>query len=69
MIHREYLQTGESLSGYIVQVSEAEAHRADRMQQLYAIELQLQLCPARDTTRRAELLLQIQVLLQQQENA
>jgi hypothetical protein len=66
MLHREYLQAGESLSSlsgsYIVQVSGAEAQRASLWQKLYTLQLQMQVCPAEDATKRADLERQIEQL-------
>jgi hypothetical protein len=55
MLHREYLQTGETLqAGYLVSVSTAEAERAARFQKLFELQ-----------TKRAELDIQIAKLQQE----
>lgn len=73
MLHREYLQSGESLSSwsgsYIVKMPEAEAAIAALYQRLQELEYELQLS-GRDTTKTAELeskIKQIKIELEQQQ--
>lgn len=74
MLHREYLQAGESLSSwsgsYIVKMSEAEAAIAALYQRLQELEYELQLSGGRDTTKTAEIeskIKQIKIELEQQQ--